>query len=128
MDIAEQRELLEQAGALALRLNATQILSSGKGMAQLISLGLEPRAVEETQRAAKTQLQDDRVRERICEALKTSSEDLREMAKVIGAALLPLMITGVIALPATPLGIAVAALIVYRAGISAYCASTSDKV
>ena len=95
-------------------------------MAELISLGLNPGLLEETERAAENQLQhNNEVRNRIREALKTSSEDLREMTKVIGAALLPLMITGAIALTRHPLGIAVAALIVYRAGISAYCSDIS---
>ena len=123
----EDREaLLDRAAGLAIRLNSAQILGSSKQMAELISLGLEPKAVEEAQQTASAQLQSAGVRARICEALKTSSDDLRELTKVVGAALLPLILTGVISIPATPLGLAVAALFVYRLGISAYCGKSSD--
>ena len=61
------------------------------------------------------------VKEQICAALRSVSDDVKDIAKLVGAAVLSLMAAGVISVVATPFAAAGFVIMVLRAGISAFC-------
>jgi hypothetical protein len=61
------------------------------------------------------------VKEQICAALRSVSDDIKDIAKLVGAAVLSLMAAGVISVVATPVAVAGFVIMVIRAGVSAFC-------
>jgi hypothetical protein len=62
---------------------------------------------------------------RLCPALRSASDDIREVATVVSAALLPLALSGVIAIPVTPLAFAAVALVIVRASVATLCSDVA---
>jgi hypothetical protein len=67
------------------------------------------------------------IRLRICEALKSVNEDVKDLAKILCAALVPLSLAGTLTLPLTPLLFLGIGLVVWRAGTNGFCAGIKAK-
>jgi hypothetical protein len=67
-------------------------------------------------------LQRPTVRQQLCRPLRSVSEDIREVAKVVGAALLPLSLTPAAVIPVSAVLFGAVAVMIVRAGISSVCA------
>jgi hypothetical protein len=61
------------------------------------------------------------IRSVLCPGLLNASNDVRDIAKASGGAILPLVLAGAIHLPLTPLAFGVFALVVIRAGLRSLC-------
>jgi hypothetical protein len=61
------------------------------------------------------------LRQLLCPSLRTTADDLREVAKVVGAAMLPLSFVPGTQFALTPLVAAAVAVVVFRAGTAAFC-------
>jgi hypothetical protein len=68
-----------------------------------------------------------RIRDIICPGLLTVADDVREVAKVVGAAMLPLTLVPGANLPVTPLVIAAISVVVFRTGVSQYCSGAKNE-
>ncbi|HEX6387196.1 MAG TPA: hypothetical protein VF177_21220 [Anaerolineae bacterium] len=126
-DKFDQGAFLERVSTLALRLYSAQALSSGHSFAENLPDNIDEQAARQAAAQAESEMEKQSVKKVVCAALKSTGDDLGEIAKVVGAALLPLVVTGAITLPVTPLAFAFAALFVYRAGVSAYCARFPEE-
>lgn len=71
--------------------------------------------------------QQPQIQMRICEALKSVNNDAKDIAKIVCAALIPLSVSGVIALPLTPIVCFGVGLVIRRAGTSGFCAGVSEQ-
>jgi hypothetical protein len=125
MNLAEQEQVLEKAGSLALRLYAKEIVSEGKAMTG--DGGADDFVVkaQDAIKQAEAQLEKIPAKKAICAALGAGCDDLKELTKVAGAALLPLMLTGVITLPVTPLAFAAVGISIFRMSVASYCADAN---
>jgi hypothetical protein len=124
MNSTEQAQFIESTAQLAEEMQLDDALRESKGM---ISIFNQPEQspdgpLRQAISHAKHLLNDPTAKARICEAVKACAEDIREIAKVLSAALLPLALAGTIALPITPLAFAALAFVVARAGVHAICA------
>lgn len=123
-----EKELLEQAALLAANLYAEEMLSNASSLSKTPHEGIDSQEFKNSVNSVEKELKKNApARKAICAALGSVKNDIREVTKVVGAALLPLAITGVIAIPITPLAFAVAGVIVFDAGISAFCAEFSPE-
>jgi hypothetical protein len=61
------------------------------------------------------------IRQHICPSLKVLSDDAKDYAKVIAAAILPISIAGTIPIPLNPLLFAALAVVIARMGIKTFC-------
>lgn len=117
----DDAEIINQTVNLASDLYAWRVAASGKSMAQPPPLGVDQDALEKVEAIARRELQQQKVKSALCAVLRSTRDDLRSVAQVVAAALLPLTLAGTISLPATPLALAAAALIVFNAGVARYC-------
>jgi hypothetical protein len=126
-----EEELLHQAALLAADLYAEGILSKASSFSKTSHKrhkGIDVSEIIKIEKSVKKEFeQNAQVRKAICAALGSIKNDIRDVTKVAGAALLPLSLTGIIAIPATPMAIAVAGLIIFDAGISAFCSEFSSE-
>ena len=123
-----RQNLLNQAALLAADLYAARVLSEANSLSELPYkevAGLDAHEVAETEVSVNKELENIQVRKAICAALESANNDVRDIAKLVGAALLPLSLSGVVAIPLTPLAFGVAGLIVFNAGVSAFCSSVT---
>ena len=116
-----KEDILNQAVLLATDLYAAKVLSKASSLSETSSEEIDPRQLKETVKIVNKELGNAQARKAICAALGSVKNDIRDVAKVVGAVLLPLSLSGVIAIPTTPLALAVASLIVFNAGVSAFC-------
>lgn len=68
-------------------------------------------------------LSDQVVRKQICAALKSGTDDVYEIGKLLTPILLPMSLSEVIPLPATPIALAAISIIIARIGIAGLCAN-----
>ena len=126
-----EQDLLNQAALIAADLYAERVLSGASSFSEIPCdevAGVDVRKVDETVTSVKKELENIQARKAICAALESAKNDVRDVAKVVGAALLPLSLSGVVAIPLTPLAFGVAGLIVFSAGVSVFCSGLSvDK-
>jgi hypothetical protein len=87
-------------------------------------MGDDPRARElaETGQQAEALLQRQDVRAQLCPALNRVADDAFEIGKTLTPVLISLALAGSIAIPLTPLFVAVSAILIARIGISTLCA------
>ena len=122
MNNVDRTGFLNQVENLAAELYAAQTLSKSSSMAKPPPVGIDREAISEAMDAAEAELTKAFVKKRLCAALRSTSSNIRDTAKVVAAALMPLSLTGVIALPLTPIAFAAAAVIVFDMGVATYCA------
>lgn len=124
-----EKDLLHQAALLAADLYTEEMLSKASSLSKNLYAGINSREYKESLKSVNNELEKSvEARKAICVALGSVKNDIREVTKVVGASLLPLSLSGVIAIPLTPLAFAVAGLIVFNAGLSAFCSEyTSAK-
>jgi magnesium-transporting ATPase (P-type) len=123
-----EEELLHQAALLAADLYAEEILSNASSLSKTKHEGIDQRELRKSVKSVKKEIKKNiQARKAICAALGSVKNDIRDVTKVVGAALLPLALSGVIAIPITPLAFAIAGLIVFDAGVSAFCAESSSE-
>jgi hypothetical protein len=67
------------------------------------------------------------IRQALCPALKSASNDAFEIAKITTPILVPLALVGTIAIPLNPLLFAIIALVIARMGIASLCADFDKK-
>jgi len=72
-------------------------------------------------------LQKKAAKRAVCVALGSGSDDLKDVTKTVGAALLPLAVTSVVTLPLVPVAFAAAGVVVFRMGVAAYCADVKQE-
>ncbi len=78
--------------------------------------------IQDAKRQAAQLVHNPTVRERLCPALSSVSDDVGSIAKVVGPALLPLALTGPGAIvPLSSLVFGAIAVVVARAGVAAVC-------
>jgi len=117
-----EQEILNQAALLAVDLYTEEVLSKANSLSNVSHKRTESPEFKQTMKSVRDELEKNvQAKRSICAALGSVKNDLFEVTKITGAALLPLSICGVVAIPITPLAFAVAGLIVFNAGISAYC-------
>jgi hypothetical protein len=124
--IEDPDRFLNQAGTLAVKIYAEEMLGHGRPLTVSTDEG-NTYNVDEATEVAEHELQKPPAKHAICAALKSGSDDLMEFTKTIGAALLPLVLTGLITLPLVPIAFAAAALTVYRVGVAMYCADAHKE-
>jgi hypothetical protein len=125
-DQVDSQNLIDRAAALALELHSLDILSRGDSIADETSaVQIDQDAVAHAYEIGKDAIQEPAARKAICAALRSTGDDLKDIAKTVAAALLPLSLAGVVALPVTPLALAAAAVLVYRLGVAAYCSNVN---
>jgi len=119
----DPKELIAAAAELAPKLYFWRIATNTHSMtmSQRPPAGIEPSDVEKAEALAERQLKDSVVKKQVCGALKSVSNDLSEITKIVATALISLSTAGVITLPMTPLAFAAAGLVVFRSGVAAYC-------
>ncbi|VAX12461.1 hypothetical protein MNBD_GAMMA24-331 [hydrothermal vent metagenome] len=122
MKTVDEIEFLNQVENLAIELYAAQALSKSSSMAKPPPVGIDRDAISDAREAAEAELAKTSVRQTLCAALRSTSNNIRDVTKVVAAALLPLSQAGVIALPLTPIAFAAVAVIVFDIGVAAYCA------
>ena len=117
-----ERELLEQAALLAADLYADQVLSNASSLTKPHPGVNKSREFKRVESSVQRELQENtRAKKAICAALGSAQTDIRDVTKVVGAAILPLALSGVLAIPITSIAFAVAGLLVFNAGITAFC-------
>lgn len=116
-----QKIFLKQVTLLASALYSEKVLSNSKSLASIPTKEVDQHKLHEAVQLAKKELRKANVKNLVCAALKSASTNIRDVAKIVGAALLPLSIAGTISLPITPLFYAAAALIVFDIGVNTYC-------
>jgi hypothetical protein len=117
-----EKDLLHQAVLLAANLYAEEMLSKSSSLSKTSHKGIDSHEFKQSVKSVKKELENNaQARKAVCAALGSVKYDIREVTKVVGGVLLPLSLSGVIAIPITPLAFAVAGLIVFDAGVSAFC-------
>jgi hypothetical protein len=117
-----QEELLEQAALLATDLYADQMLSNSSSLLKTSRQVKETPEFKQIVLAVEKELKKNVLTKKaICAVLGSAKNDIREVTKIVGAAILPLALSGVIVIPITPFAFAVAGLFVFNAGITAFC-------
>jgi magnesium-transporting ATPase (P-type) len=123
-----ENDLLHQAALLAADLYAEEVLSKASSLSKTSHNRIDSHEVRESMKSVKKELDKSaQARKAICAGLSSVKNDIREVTKIVGAALLPLSLSGVIAIPITPLEFAVAGLIVFDAGVSAFCSEFKSE-
>jgi hypothetical protein len=120
-DTFDEDAFIARVSSLTVQLNNAQIFSSGYSLAEGGTAQLNQQAVDNAVEQAESELEKQAAKKAVCAALESTGDDLTDIAKVVAAALLPLVASGVIILSLTPLAFATAALVVYKTGVSAYC-------
>ena len=123
MKNTKSEDLVASAVSLAIKLYAWEINSGGSGLTEDEKTlnGIDSSEITNTEILAKKELEKPTTKKRICAALTIVGNDLSEVTKVVSSALIPLSLSGVIAIPLTPLALAVSGLIVFKSGVAAYC-------
>jgi hypothetical protein len=123
-----EKDLLNQTVLLAADLYSAKVLSKASSLSETSREEIDSHEFEETVKSVNKELENVQARKAICAALGSVKNDIRDVAKVVGAVLLPLSISGVVAIPTTPFAFAVAGLIVFDVGVSVFCSEfPSDK-
>jgi hypothetical protein len=87
---------------------------------------LDPSAVSTAMKEAQQIVSDISLKQRICSALKSATKDLTDIAKTVAAVLLPLSLSGAVAISLSPIVYAGVALIIFTSGVAAFCAGISS--
>jgi len=61
------------------------------------------------------------IKKHLCPALKSISEDIKDIGVIVTSTLYPLSVAGALAIPANPLLFAGIVMIIFRAGIASFC-------
>src|ERR1035438_4913123 len=80
--IEDEAQFLENAASLALTLYAEDILTEGKSLATSKRGGELQKNAVAAMAVAKSELEKEAAKKAVCAALKSSSEDLKEMTKI----------------------------------------------
>lgn len=96
--------------------------ATGSELPQPITKGDVDIAVAESQAL----LQQPSIKERLCPALRSVSDDIRDVAKIVSAAMLPLALVPGSVIPLSPLVFAAVALVIVRAGVNSICPPAHD--
>lgn len=67
------------------------------------------------------------IRQRLCVALASASDDVKEVAKIVCGTMVPLAIAGTLGVATTPLLLAGVTVVVLRAGIRGLCADNKKS-
>jgi hypothetical protein len=86
-----------------------------------------PDNLDEALKKAEAELKKSPVKQAVCAAAMSGSADLKDLTKLVGAALLPLMLTGAVSLPLTPLALAAVGIVLFRMSVASYCADANPK-
>jgi len=70
---------------------------------------------------SKERIEDKSIKARLCAALKSTTNDLIEIAKVVIAVLLPLSLAPHLLIPTIPIIYAGISLVIYNAGVKSLC-------
>ena len=111
---------LEEALAGSLAALATQDSEEKVYDAQGNPLG-QKQEVSKAIVSAEEALQKPDFKQKICPALLSASDDIKDIAKIISAVLLPMALTPQAVIPLSPLAFAAVALVASRAGIQSLC-------
>jgi hypothetical protein len=117
----DEKELLHQTAVLAEDLYTAQLRENAYSLTKLRHLVVGGDELEKSVQAAERELKKPEIKQAICRALQSANNDIRTVAKLVAAALLPLSLHGAISIQPTAIGFATAAVIVFKAGVSAYC-------
>ena len=121
-------DLLNQASLLAADLYAKKVYSKSSALIEFPDQEGDPDELPASFSAVERELANNETAKKvICAALISVRNDIREVTKVVGAALLPLAISGVVAVPITPMAFAFAGLIVFNIGVSTFCSGYSKN-
>jgi hypothetical protein len=120
-------ELADQTSNLAADLYSWTVLSRAKSMAEPLPAAINEPELRHVEAQAKEDLAKPFVKRALCAALKATTNNIREVAKVVCAVLLPLSLAGTITLTATPLAFAVVAVILFDGGVAAFCADQHQQ-
>jgi hypothetical protein len=127
-----QSEFLDEVVEAAWKIELSDALGVAKE-AQSFPIGRGKHAEvpsEEIERAkahAQDLIKQPSVIERLCPALRYASDELGEVAKIVGAAMIPLTVGPQAVLPLTPLAFGALAVVVVRAGVRSLCPPESGK-
>ena len=122
-----ETDLINQVSNLAADLYSWKVLSRSKSIAEPPLNEVDQSKLAQASDLAKNEIFKPFVKEALCAALKATSNNIRDVARVVAATLLPLSIAGTISLPATPLAFAAAAVILFDIGVAAFCADHQDS-
>jgi len=116
-DVVNAAERIDLEDSLASSMRA-QDFSFGEGNS---APAVDPE-IQDAKRQAAQLVHEPTVRERLCPALSSVSDDVGSIAKVVGPALLPLALTGAGAVvPLSSLVFGAIAVVIARAGVAAIC-------
>jgi hypothetical protein len=127
MDTFDESKFNQEVVNLALQMQLSEVLEAGKLAIPLLvkSSDIQAPVKKEDIDLAITEsnalLAQPSVRDRLCPALKSVSDDIREVAKVVSAAMLPLALIPGSVIPLSPLVFAAFAVVIVRAGIKSIC-------
>jgi hypothetical protein len=120
----ERDDFIAQAENLAIILYAQDVLSSARAALPPdadVASGIKAGQVSTAMEQSEVLLARSDIRDRICPGLLSVSDDVKDIAKIVGAALFPLSLVPAGPIPLTPLVAAAVSLMVLRAGVQAIC-------
>lgn len=130
MENVNQKRFAEEVVQAAYKIEFADALG-GAREAQLFPIGrgesaaVSPEEIERAKAHAEDLIKQPTVIQRLCPALKSVSDDLGEVAKIVAATMLPLALGPQAILPITPLAFGALSVVVVRAGVRSLC--SEDK-
>lgn len=92
------------------------------------SISVAPSLIEDVEEEAKGIIHRKSLRQYLCPALQSVSNDANEVAKVIVPVLIPLILAGTIVISLNPVLFGWLAIIIAKMGVSSFCAGDTDSV
>jgi hypothetical protein len=120
----EENEFIGKVEEIALILYARDVLRGGKAALPSnteVIPGVKAEDVSAAMEQSRWLLAKTEIRNRICPGLLSVSDDIKEVSKVVGAAMFPLSLIPASTIPLTPLVVAAIAIVILRAGIQTVC-------
>lgn len=106
---------------LAADLYAWKVAARARSMIEPPPGEVDPNDLAKVEQRVRQELAKQAVKAALCAALKSATNNIRGVSQVVVATLLPLALAGTISVPLTPLALAAAAVIVFDAGVAAFC-------
>ncbi len=131
METFNEQRFTRDVVSLAIQMEVADALNGGRlaiapvaenELSQPISKGDVEIAIAES----RILLQQPAITERLCPALRSVSDDIRDVAKIVSAAMLPLALVPGSVIPLSPLVFAAVALVLVRAGVNSICPPARD--
>jgi hypothetical protein len=119
MDKVDPNHFLNTAANLAQEIHTRKLILSSVAMAE--SHQKELLDLAEAEKTAEMLLSRHELNAANCAALSTTTSDLKDVTIASGSVLLPLVYSGVVSLPLTPLAFAAVGVLIFRGGVAAYC-------